>query len=127
MLVSIIGLASFVTVARFLVAASEEQDAARLASAKVDTLTFTIALGFKVKASVGTLQWPVISRLLNHLRQFDDSNCETHFASLKGSPFWYPSISVRNAFARVVLFWEVANSRLRFAVSIAPAKSPVWA
>src|SRR5690348_13255197 len=44
LLVSIIGLAFIVTVAAFLVAASYSQDAARLASAKVDIATREDAL-----------------------------------------------------------------------------------
>ena len=58
MLVSIIGLAFIVTVAGFLVAASDSQDTARLASAKVDIATREDALMREILLQTATGMLP---------------------------------------------------------------------
>src|SRR6202162_2813432 len=58
MLVSIIGLAFIITVAAFLVAASNGQDTARLASAKVDIATREDALMREILQQTGTGMLP---------------------------------------------------------------------
>ena len=67
MLISVIGLAFVVTVAAFLMTASESQDTARLASAKVDIATREDALMREILQQTATGMLPgttMVSRAL---------------------------------------------------------------